>query len=283
MNASLAMRRAYTIERSAHGARCHACLKRILPPPPACSLSTLCTAATVIAFLGRSTTRTCSCSLSIPAPVLYSRPPVAPRQSRLNENEMAVNPSTTQPTLFMPIASPPTPAPSPGPSSPRISAIASISRHEFSSLLPTQRRQFLCAILNDCTPDELSFVSTTIASLLKRDFLRDLPPELAIYILSFLDEPLTLLRAGRVSRYWNGLVADDWIWKHLFYIHGFVGDPRAPNIAAASMTRSLSDDLENTSYPATPPPVERSYRALFRDAFVTCRSFVLTTKRRILN
>lgn len=131
---------------------------------------------------------------------------------------MAINNST----LFMPIESPPTPAPSPGPTSRQLPSIASISRQEFSILSPAQRREYLCAILSDCTPDELSFISTTIAPLLKRDFLRDLPSEIAIYILSFFDEPSTLLRAGRVSRYWHALVADDVLWRRLCYIHGFV-------------------------------------------------------------
>ncbi|KAI0347855.1 WD40 repeat-like protein [Trametopsis cervina] len=168
---------------------------------------------------------------------------------------MALNTST----LFMPIASPPTPAPSPGPSSPRVPSIASLSRHEFSILPPAQRRQYLCAILTDCTPDELSFVSATIAPLLKRDFLRDLPAELAVYILSFLDSPNSLLRAGRVSRYWNSLVEDEWLWKRLWYAHEF-----AP---ANTRQRYTSNGMSYPNSSTTLP--ECSYRASFKNAFVT--------------
>lgn len=91
-------------------------------------------------------------------------------------------------------------------------------------LPPYQRRQFLSAILNDCTPDELLFVSTTVAPLLKRDFLRELPPELAIYVLSFISEPRSLLKAGEVSRYWHGLASEDCLWKAMCEAYDFHAD-----------------------------------------------------------
>ena len=91
-------------------------------------------------------------------------------------------------TLYMPIASPPTPAPSPGPHSsfhthqPHIPPL-SRNPHTFPSPEnPLLRRQFLTNVLNSCTPSELLFISTTIAPLLKRDFLSSLPVELAIHI-----------------------------------------------------------------------------------------------------
>lgn len=163
----------------------------------------------------------------------------------LDANGQLVDPSSdhcnpnpkSSPTLYMPIASPPTPAPSPGPSRPilhinsfnpsysRTSPYdpAHLSRLEFRSLTPLSpsvRRQYLAAILADCTPSELLFVSTTIAPLLKRDFLRELPPEIALHILSFIDEPKPLARASQVSRHWYKLLGDEWMWKRmceLFY------------------------------------------------------------------
>ena len=174
----------------------------------------------------------------------------------------------------MPIESPPTPAPSPGPTSRQLPSIASISRQEFSILPPAQRRQYLCAILNDCTPDELSFVSNTIAPLLKRDFLRDLPPEIALYILSYFNEPSTLLRAGRVSRYWHSLVADDFLWKRLRYIHGFVPGQgvKYPDYSSDERVPSNGRTSPSRTYP-TPSLRYRSHRMHFEAAFVT-RTFL---------
>lgn len=116
----------------------------------------------------------------------------------------------TSQTLYMPIASPPTPVPSPGPC---LSSLSSTST--------SIRRQYLTSILATCTPSELLFISTTIAPLLKRDFLRDLPAELGLYIIGWIDEPKTLARAMRVSRYWQSLIRDDSVWRRMCQVWVF--------------------------------------------------------------
>src|ERR1700722_14727881 len=112
--------------------------------------------------------------------------------ARLIDPQM-IESSSSQPKLYVPIASPPTPAPSPRPttsfasdpfipsgtSSRDITSYepAALSRREFASLAvfpPSVRQRYLLSILGDCTPSELLFISTTIAPLLKRDFLREL-------------------------------------------------------------------------------------------------------------
>ncbi|RPD67392.1 WD40 repeat-like protein [Lentinus tigrinus ALCF2SS1-7] len=127
----------------------------------------------------------------------------------------------------MPIVPPPTPAPSPPPGQlsfhngdPTILSHASA----FATLSPAARRQHLHALIQECTPSELLFLSTTIAPLLKRDFLRALPPEVSLHILNFIDDPRTLARAARVSRYWNELLKDDCLWKAMCVRHGFSRD-----------------------------------------------------------
>ena len=137
------------------------------------------------------------------------------------QNDTRNNGADTSSTLYVPIASPPTPAPSPRPLSSFVYGVsdpAHISRLEFAALKSagsTVRQQYLASILADCTPAELLFVSTTITPLLKRDFLRDLPIELSLHILGFVDDPRTLARAGRVSRFWNALMNDEKSWKRM--------------------------------------------------------------------
>ncbi|KAJ3849904.1 WD40 repeat-like protein [Lentinula lateritia] len=132
----------------------------------------------------------------------------------------------------MPIDSPPTPAPSPGPSMMAIVHGERPSNPLSSSDLPVGaptspvsplalpqnpvlRKQYLSAVIYACTPTELLFISATIAPLLKRDFLRDLPPELALHVLGFVDEPQTLVRATQVSRWWRRLISDESLWKRM--------------------------------------------------------------------
>lgn len=69
-------------------------------------------------------------------------------------------------------------------------------------------------------------MSTTIAPLLKRDFLYELPTELALHILSFVDDPRTLASASLVSRFWNNLVKDEATWKRMCELCRFELDER---------------------------------------------------------
>lgn len=132
------------------------------------------------------------------------------------------------PTLYMPIESPPTPAPSPGPdpTRPPTYPLSLASSHLHNTHEPGLRRQILASILASCTPSELLFISTTIAPLLKRDFLYWLPPELSLHILSYIDDTKSLVRVSQVSKHWRKLVTDECVWRRMSHVHGFEDSPR---------------------------------------------------------
>ncbi|KAG6843553.1 hypothetical protein H0H87_003284, partial [Tephrocybe sp. NHM501043] len=50
---------------------------------------------------------------------------------------------------------------------------------------------------------------------IKHDQLSALPPELGLYILSFVDNPITLLKVGAVSRKWFELSRNEGLWVRL--------------------------------------------------------------------
>ncbi|EMD39432.1 hypothetical protein CERSUDRAFT_113078, partial [Gelatoporia subvermispora B] len=178
----------------------------------------------------------------------------------------------------MPIISPPTPAPSPTPAHASLVPASSLNdpiylaRSQFASLDSISRRMFLSAVVDECSQEELLFVSTKVAPLLRRDFLRDLPLELALHIISFLDDPQSLARTSRVSRYWNRLLADDWIWRRLCRVHGFTDGLENPikedpitqesrfNEDQRLMEEDMrdDDDVANMLIPISPSPSQSS-------------------------
>ncbi|KAJ6624900.1 WD40-repeat-containing domain protein [Mycena sp. CBHHK59/15] len=150
----------------------------------------------------------------------------------------------------MPVLSPPTPAASPGPDTDVFPALPiSLPQN------PALRQQFLASLLHSLSPAELLFVSTTIAPLLKRDFVADLPIELALVVLGFIDEPRTLARASRVSRRWKEMVADESVWRGMCMRLGF--GSREPK--SIEPRRAVDDDEpleemeEFAPFPMDPP------------------------------
>jgi F-box and WD-40 domain protein CDC4 len=115
------------------------------------------------------------------------------------------------------------------------------------------RKQYLVSILNECTPSELLFISTTIAPLLKRDFLKELPPELSLYILCFVDDPKTLARASQVSRHWQTLLSDEWTWKRMCDFYYFDTDRNGIRHAVDDDEEEPLEEMERfADYPLDP-------------------------------
>ncbi|KAF8194673.1 WD40 repeat-like protein [Pholiota molesta] len=135
--------------------------------------------------------------------------------------------------LYMPIISPPTPAPSPRPAVNNIplsfqsqyNAIQApplpLSSFEMNANNPALRREYLLSIIRSCTPDELFFISQTIGPILKREFSFSLPEELVLHVLLFVDDVKTLLNASLVSKRWRRIARDESIWKAMAVAYDF--------------------------------------------------------------
>ncbi|KAI9018730.1 WD40-repeat-containing domain protein [Phycomyces nitens] len=88
--------------------------------------------------------------------------------------------------------------------------------------LSSQQRQFLLyEIINCCDNSQLAYLSNLIAPRLKVDFLKELPIEISLHILSFIDDPKTLGRIACVSTFWNSLLKDEATWKALCMKHQY--------------------------------------------------------------
>ncbi|KAG2199579.1 hypothetical protein INT47_012179 [Mucor saturninus] len=95
----------------------------------------------------------------------------------------------------------------------------------FHLLTDLQKQYFLYEIINSCDNSQLTFLNSLIAPRLKVDFLKELPPEIALHILSYLDLPSSLARANSVSKYWHALLRDENLWRGLCKSHHYHAPP----------------------------------------------------------
>jgi F-box and WD-40 domain protein CDC4 len=95
----------------------------------------------------------------------------------------------------------------------------------FDLLTPTLQAYFIYALLKRSSVPVLQTINNIISPSLRRDFLTDLPPELGIHILGYLDVK-PLCRASIVCRGWRGLVDGEWrVWKERLASDGlWIGD-----------------------------------------------------------
>eukprot|EP01134_Creolimax_fragrantissima_P001116 CFRG1116T1 len=70
----------------------------------------------------------------------------------------------------------------------------------------------LNALLQVLEGKQLRWMEQRLRDMMKRDFISLMPHELALYLLSFLDEK-SLCRASAVSRNWHKFACDDVLWK----------------------------------------------------------------------
>lgn len=119
----------------------------------------------------------------------------------------------------------------------------------FDVLPSTVQTYVLWQLLRRCQISTLQFAAEVIAPTLQRDFLADLPLELSLNILKYLDAK-SLCRASAVSRTWHKIVdADDYIWKHRFERDGFritERDPEKPDVDEEELTPSRRSSRTST-------------------------------------
>ncbi|KAI8344678.1 WD40-repeat-containing domain protein [Chlamydoabsidia padenii] len=91
----------------------------------------------------------------------------------------------------------------------------------FQQLDPQQKQVFFNELINCCNNTQLTYLNSLIVPRLKIDILKELPIEISLHVLSFIDDPKTLARAACVSTFWNSLLQDEATWKSLCTKHQY--------------------------------------------------------------
>lgn len=83
----------------------------------------------------------------------------------------------------------------------------------FDQLSPALQSYFIFTFLKRSSIPVLQAINNIVTPALRRDFLTDLPPELGVHILGFLDAK-ALCRASVVCKGWRRLADGEWrVWK----------------------------------------------------------------------
>ncbi|KAI1387131.1 WD40 repeat-like protein [Hypoxylon trugodes] len=92
--------------------------------------------------------------------------------------------------------------------------------------MPAEMKSFMMyQFLRRCSRKTLHVVADVVNPALKCDILKDLPLELTLHILSYLDYR-DLCRAAQVSKYWRGIIdSNETGWRELFDRDGFTLTP----------------------------------------------------------
>ncbi|KAG9063807.1 hypothetical protein KI688_003919 [Linnemannia hyalina] len=84
-----------------------------------------------------------------------------------------------------------------------------------------QRAELAIQLLQSVSPMVFSRAYARLTPLLQhRDFLAELPYELTVHLLSYLDER-SLMNVALVSKEWNRFASDNAVWKGIYIRHGW--------------------------------------------------------------
>ncbi|KAI8957365.1 WD40 repeat-like protein [Daldinia sp. FL1419] len=118
--------------------------------------------------------------------------------------------------------------------------------------MPAEMKSFMMyQFLRRCSRKTLHIVADVVNPALKCDILKDLPIELTLHILSYLDHR-DLCRAAQVSKHWRGIIdSNETGWKELFDCDGFT-------LAPGELDRAIREGW-GWQDPVGPEGCERDY------------------------
>lgn len=94
-------------------------------------------------------------------------------------------------------------------------------KHSFQNLPSSQQEWLLSEIVNQCDHGQLLYLLGMVSPRLKVDFLKRLPLEIALNVVSFIDDPSTLGKMACVSKHWYRLLRDETTWRNLCELYQY--------------------------------------------------------------
>ncbi|VDN54774.1 unnamed protein product [Dracunculus medinensis] len=83
---------------------------------------------------------------------------------------------------------------------------------QFKIMSASMQLKALSLLVDECSLPHIKHLNSIIEPFFQKDFIRDLPSEVALHILNFLT-PTDLVNVSRVCRYWHRLAEDNQLWR----------------------------------------------------------------------
>ncbi|TIB37955.1 hypothetical protein E3P86_01957 [Wallemia ichthyophaga] len=148
--------------------------------------------------------------------------------------------------------------------------------NQFNCLSFNDKLLALNFILPSLSIPQVIHANNLLAPRLKRDFLKELPLELSLHILSFINHPNTLARCSQVSKWWRDIVEDENNWKDMCFKHRYKPSSsslqhRVNFYRSNSIVRRNSLDLnyDNSFWTSQQPIQQFSYKKHFKHSYLT--------------
>ncbi|VDK51074.1 unnamed protein product [Anisakis simplex] len=82
----------------------------------------------------------------------------------------------------------------------------------FKRMPQSKQMEALTELVDECSLSHVRHLQSVIEPFFQKDFIRDLPKEIALHVMSFLSAP-DIARISLTCRYWRALAEDNRLWK----------------------------------------------------------------------
>ncbi|VDD86969.1 unnamed protein product [Enterobius vermicularis] len=120
--------------------------------------------------------------------------------------------------------------------------------NQFKRMPPALQLDALSKLLGECSLAHIRHLQEAIEPLFQRDFIRDLPAEIALHVMSFLS-PADIARVSLTCRDWRNLAEDNQLWKgKCEELGGAILDPPSDRQSGAWAETACTSGIEVVGY-----------------------------------
>lgn len=120
--------------------------------------------------------------------------------------------------------------------------------NQFKNMSTAVQLDALSTLLDECSLAHIRHLQAVIEPFFQRDFIRDLPKEIALHVMSFLS-PSDIACVSLTCRYWRNLAEDNQLWREKCKeLDGPILDPPSDRKSGAWAETACTSGIEVIGY-----------------------------------